>query len=44
MTKREAALEKTKAALEKWSRGEITKKALLAEIAKLQAIKPAHKR
>jgi hypothetical protein len=44
MTKREVALQKAIAALKRFSRGEITKSALLAEIAKLQAIKPAHRR
>jgi benzoyl-CoA reductase/2-hydroxyglutaryl-CoA dehydratase subunit BcrC/BadD/HgdB len=43
MTKREVALKKAIAALEKWSREEITKSALLDAIAKLQATKPAHK-
>jgi len=44
MTKREAALKKAIEALEKFSRGEITKSAVLAAIEKLQAITPAHKR
>jgi hypothetical protein len=43
LTKREVALAKAIEALRKWSGGEITKSALLAEIGRLQAIKPAHK-